>query len=366
MPERTRSSLVFLICICMAAALLLPGADFPKERQFQTVEAGPGVIAFIAAETSGSFPSGNVVAVVGEDAVLVVDSGRFPTLARRMVAEIRKKTDKPVRYLVHTHWHLDHIAADAVFREAYPDAVFVSTAFTRRKIVDKQVPYVRDLAQTDAGYVRDLEAYLAGGKKRDGTPIPDDLRRSVSRDIADLKLEMAELGSAALVAPSLTFEKELTVHLGKRDARIVFLGKGNTAGDAVVVVPDSRVVVTGDLLVAPVPYGHGCHPSEWIQTLAALSAIDAATIVPGHGPVMKDWSYAARVSALLTALRTQVAAAVAEGATLEQTQQRVNLDSQRAGFTGDNAELQQAFDNFFVSSAVARAYQEAKGEMAEE
>ena len=183
MPERTRSSLVFLVCaaiICMAAALPLPGADFPKERQFQTVEAGPGVIAFIAAETSGSFPSGNVVSVVGEDAVLVVDSGRFPTLARRMVAEIRKKTDKPVRYLVHTHWHLDHIAADAVFREAYPDAIFVSTAFTRRKIVDKQVPYVRDLVQTDAGYVRDLEAYLAGGKKRDGTPIPDDLRRSVS------------------------------------------------------------------------------------------------------------------------------------------------------------------------------------------
>jgi len=368
MPERLRSSLVFLVCaaiICMAAAAPLL-ADLPPERQFQTVEVGPGVYAFIAAATSGSFPSGNVVAVIGEEAVLVVDSGRFPTLARKMVAEIRKKTDKPVLYLVHTHWHLDHIAADAVFREAYPDAVFVSTAFTRRKILDKQVPYVRDLLQTDAGYVRDLEAYLAGGKKRDGTPIPDDLRRSVSRDVADLKLEMAELQNAVLVAPSLTFEKELTVHLGKRDVRIVFLGKGNTAGDAVVIVPDARVVVTGDLLVAPVPYGHGCHPSEWIETLKALTAIDAVAIVPGHGPVMHDWSYAARVSALLVALRTQVATAVAEGATLEQTGQRVNLDAQRSVFAGDDKDLQQAFDNFFVSSAVPRAYQELKGEMAEE
>jgi len=225
---------------------------------------------------------------------------------------------------------------------------------------------VRDLLQTDAGYVRDLEAYLAGGKKRDGTPIPDDLRRSVSRDVADLKLEMAELQNAVLVAPSLTFEKELTVHLGKRDVRIVFLGKGNTAGDAVVIVPDARVVVTGDLLVAPVPYGHGCHPSEWIETLKALTAIDAVAIVPGHGPVMHDWSYAARVSALLVALRTQVATAVAEGATLEQTGQRVNLDAQRSVFAGDDKDLQQAFDNFFVSSAVPRAYQELKGEMAEE
>ena len=355
--------------LSLAAALLLARpafAEMPPERAFQTVEVGPGIYAFVAAATSGSFPSGNVVAVVGEEAVLVVDSGRFPTLARRMVEEIRKKTDRPVRYLVHTHWHLDHIAADSVFREAYPEAVFVSTGFTRRKIADKQVAYVRDLAQTDGGYVRDLEAYLAGGKRRDGTPIPDGLRRSVSRDIADLKLEMAELGSAALVVPSLTFETELTVHLGKRRVRIAFLGKGNTAGDAVVIVPDARVVVAGDLLVAPTPYGYGCHPAEWIQTLEALSALDAAAIVPGHGRVMHDWSYAAKVSALLTALRAQVAAAASAGATLEQTRQRVNLDSLRAGFTGDDPELQEAFDAFFVSSAVDRAYQQLEGDMAEE
>ena len=351
------------LALTASAAL---GADFPSERQFQAVEPGPGILAFIAAGTSGSFPSGNVVAVIGEEAVLVVDSGRFPTLARRMVAEIRKRTDKPVRYLVHTHWHLDHIAADTVFREAYPDAVFVATEYTRRRMIDKQVPYVRDLAQMDAGYVRDLEAYLAGGKKRDGSPIPDDLRRSVSRDITDLKLEMAEIGNAVLVAPNLTFEKELTVHLGRREVRIAFLGKGNTAGDTVVIVPDAKVVMTGDLLVAPVPYGYGCHPAEWIQTLKALSALDAAAIVPGHGPVMKDWSYATKVSALLATVRTQVAAAYAEGATLEQTRQRVNLDALRAGFAGDDSDLQQAFDAFFVSSAVERAYQELKGEMAEE
>ena len=368
MPERKIVGRAFLAlaALMFAFAGMAMGADFPAERQFQVAEPGPGILAFIAAPTSGSFPSGNVVAVIGEEAVLVVDSGRFPTLARRMVAEIKKRTDKPVRYLVHTHWHLDHIAADTVFREAYPGAVFVATEYTRRRMIDKQVPYVRDLAQTDAGYVRDLEAYLAGGKKRDGTPIPDDLRRSVSRDISDLKLEMAELTNAVLVAPNLTFEKELTVHLGKREVRIAFLGKGNTAGDTVVIVPDAKVVVTGDLLVSPVPYGYGGHPAEWIQTLKALSAIDAAAIVPGHGPVMHDWSYAAKVSALLAAVRTQVAAAYAEGATLEQTRQRVNLDSLRAGFTGDDPQLQQAFDAFFVASAVDRAYQELKGEMAEE
>jgi glyoxylase-like metal-dependent hydrolase (beta-lactamase superfamily II) len=78
------------------------GAEFPAERMFDTVEVGPGVYAFVSPETNGPIPSGNV-AVVGDDGVLVVDSGRFPTLARRIVAEIHRRTDKPVRYVVHTH-----------------------------------------------------------------------------------------------------------------------------------------------------------------------------------------------------------------------------------------------------------------------
>ena len=369
MPHRSHTvRRLSAAALLAAAAGAAPGlaAEFPAEREFQVVEAAPGVVAFIAAETSGPIPSGNVVAVIGDEAVLVVDSGRFPTLARRMVGEIKKRTDKPVRYLVHTHWHLDHIAADAVFRDAWPGITFVSTEFTRRKIADKQVAYVKDIAKIDREYAAGLRQYVDGGKRRDGTPIPANVSAYLRQQIADIELETAEVAGVTLVVPSLTFERELTVHLGKRSARIAFLGNGNTAGDAVVIVPDARVVVTGDLLVAPTPYGYGSHPAAWIETLKALSAIDAAAIVPGHGPVMHDWSYAAKVSALLTELRAQVAEAVRAGATLEQTQQRVNLDALRAGFAGDDFGRQAAFDDFFVRAAVDRAYQEAKGEMAEE
>jgi glyoxylase-like metal-dependent hydrolase (beta-lactamase superfamily II) len=348
------------------AAFSALGSGFPPERQFRAVEVAPGVLAFISAPTSGPIPSGNVVAVIGDEAVLVVDSGRFPTLARRMVAEIKKRTDRPVRYLVHTHWHLDHIVGDAAFREAYPGIVFVSTGHTRRKIADKQIPYVRDIAKIDSEYAGGLRQYVEGGKRRDGTPIPANVQKYLRQQIADIALETAEVSGATVVVPNLVFEKELVVHLGKRPVRIAFLGKGNTAGDAVVIVPDARVVITGDLLVAPTPYGYGCHPAEWIETLKTLSALDAAAIVPGHGDVMRDWSYAAKVSALLSALRTLVAEAVAAGATLEQTQERVDLAALRGGFAGDDWELQQAFDDFFVRSAVDRAYQEATGRMAEE
>ena len=341
-------------------------AEFPGERMYQTVEVGPGVYAFISPETNGPIPSGNVLAVIGDDGVLVVDSGRFLSLARRMVAEIRRKTDRPVRYLVHTHWHLDHIAADGVFRDAFPDMAVVSTAFTRRKMVEKQIPYLTGLAETDAGYVQYLQGAVAKGTRRDGSPMSEELKRYLASQVADVQLEQQELAEARVVVPNLTFERELRVYLGAREVRVLFLGKGNTEGDTVVVVPDARVVATGDLLVNPIPYGYGAHPAAWIQTLSALTAIDAAAIVPGHGPVQRDWSYARKVSALLQEIERQVGEQVRAGATLEQTQERVDLSAQRKAFAGDRFDRGAAFDDFFVRYAVDRAYQEAKGAMVEE
>jgi cyclase len=178
-------------CFLAAAALWAARADseVPADRMFRTVEVGPGVFAFISPETNGPIPSGNVVVVVGDDGVLVVDSGRFPSLARRMVAEIRRRTDRPVRFLVHTHWHLDHIAADGVFREAFPDMTVVSTAFTRKKIVEKQIPYLAALEKTDSGYLEDLAGTLARGTGRDGAPLSEDRRRYLEQQARDVRLE---------------------------------------------------------------------------------------------------------------------------------------------------------------------------------
>ncbi len=353
----------------VAAALLLVAsarAEFPAERIYRVVDLADGVFAFISPETNGPVPSGNVLAVVGDDGVLVVDSGRFPTLARRMVAEIRKRTDKPVRFLVHTHWHLDHIVGDGEFRAAFPGIRFLSTDFTRRKMVEKQVGYLANIEKTDQGYLEYLEGRVKKGEDRDGSPMPAPVLKYLRSQIDDVRLEMAELPGSAVVPPDVTFSTAMTVHLGKREVRILFLGKGNTAGDTVVQIPDAKVVAAGDLLVAPVPYGYGCHPAEWIETLKKLVTIEAAAIVPGHGPVMRDWEHAKNVIGVLEAIRAQVKDAVRQGLTAEQTLQRVDLAAWRKTFAGDDPNRGFAFGDFFARSAVDRAWQEAKGTMAEE
>ena len=350
------SFFVTLISIASPAA-----AQFPESRMYRTEKVGEGIYAFISPEINSPIVSSNCVAVIGDDGVLVVDAGRFTTLTRRMIADIRKLTDKPIRYVVNTHWHMDHVMGNGAIQEAFPDVVILSTAFTRSGIQETAAANIQGMLQKGPGIVKDMDGLVRAGKRADGTALSEQDRKFLSAEKHDLELELSELKLVRSVAPSVTFDQGLTVHLGKREVGLMFLGRGNTAGDTVVYVPDSKVVMTGDLVVNPVPYSFGAYPGEWIETLKKLMAIDATSIIPGHGPVMHDWEYAKLVASLIEAVRTQVQAAVQQGLSLDDTRKRINLDSFQKRFVGDNPDRALAFKYFFVSTAIERAYQEAKG-----
>ena len=106
----------------------------------------------------------------------------------------------------------------------------VSTAFTRSKIVEKQIPYLAALEKTDAGYLEYLAGTLARGTGRDGAPLSDERRRYLEQQARDVRLEEEELGGARLVVPALTFEQELRIHLGAREVRVAFLGPRQHGG----------------------------------------------------------------------------------------------------------------------------------------
>jgi cyclase len=100
--------------------------------------------------------------------------------------------------------------------------------------------------------------------------------------------------------------------------------------------------------------------TEWIDTMTKLLAIDANVIVPGHGPVEHDKTYAQALTALLKSVTEQTRAAADAGLTLEQTQQKVDVSQWRRSFANGNRDLERNFDQFFLQPAVRRAYREAK------
>ena len=136
------------------------------------------------------------------------------------------------------------------------------------------------------------------------------------------------------------------------------IGPGNTDGDVAVYVPKERVLATGDLLVHPIPYSFNAHPESWARVLARLAGLDAAAIVPGHGPVFRDKEYLLAVKALLESVAAQARAAKQRGLSVEEAQRAVDLESFRKRFAGDDPSRNDAWTGYFLNPAVASVYAE--------
>lgn len=326
---------------------------------YTTARLADGVVAFMAPDSRTPFVSGNSLAVIGKTGVLVVDSGHVPKLTRRMIEEIRRMTDAPVRYVVNTHWHFDHLMGNAEYTSAFPGAIVVSTEATAAEVRTQVPPYAATLAKQIGPALTSIREALTSGTRRDGTPMTADDRAFFEAEVHDFEAARPALDEMRYAPPTLTFDRELRIDLGGREVRVMFLGRGNTAGDAVVYVPDAKVVATGDLVVAPVPYATASFVFDWIQTMKKLTSLEVTAIVPGHGPVMRDWSYANRVSDLLASVAKQATDCVAAGLTLEDARKKIDVSSFRTALAGDDAFQLRIFDTYFLPGAVERAYREA-------
>ena len=347
--------------LLLLATLLIAPLAGASPFSYSRVTVADGIYAFI--EPPGhAVVSGNTVAIVGEDAVAVVDTGQHPALTRRIVEEIRTLTAKPVAYVVNTHWHNDHVAGNAIFAEAFPAARFIAHSFTARLMDTETRVYQEETCQ---GFLRTqsqpLRDALAKGVAPDGQPLAPARRARYERFLADADANLAECLEYRFRGTDIAFDERLTLRLGKRDVQVMYLGRANTAGDSVVMVPDANVAIVGDILVHPFPFAFQSYIGEWAAVLRRIEAMKPAVIVPGHGPVMRDTRYLVDVAELMESIDAQVRSAYKPGMTLEEVRKQVDLSRFRARIAGDDPFLQANFDAGIAGSAVSRAYQQAVG-----
>lgn len=351
------------VCLALIAATAALGQDAGDvTSSYETVKVADGIWAFLSPEAKSGLVSGNSIVIAGDDGVLVVDTGMIPSLTRRMIAEIRQKTDKPVRYVVNTHWHWDHNFGNFVYREEFPNVTIISTPFTRTSMADFNAKVLDTYRQKGTAYGEKLHKMLAEHKNADGsamTPEQVEMNEALSHD---LDRAMPEIQKGRIELPNQTFTDSLTLFLGKREVDIRFVGRANTAGDAVVYVPDAKALMTGDLLVGPIPFGTGSYVSEWIASMKKLDAMDTAVIVPGHGPVEHDKTHLHAMTALLESIDTQVRQAVQAGLSLDDTRKKVDISKYTDQLTAGIASRKRNFAQYFVTPMIELAYKQAKGE----
>lgn len=351
---------VCLFALVLSTTLRVVSAQTEK---FEMVKVAEGVYAAIRKEPPGLTVNANVVFIINADDVVVVDTTLTPGTAKEVLAALRKLTNKPVRYVVNTHWHDDHIMGNQVYAEAFPGVEFIAHANTRDYLPTTGLAN-RKQAMSEQGYpqfIAFLKNRLEKGEGISGRPMSEEERATYASDLQIAERYMAENPGVRIVVPNVTVEDRLTLHRGERIIDIRHPGRGHTSGDIVVHLPKEGILITGDLVVWPVPYvgSPQSHPGDWSATLDKLVALRPTAIIPGHGPVLRDDAHLKLMSRLFASIKQQVEAAVGRGETLEQTRKSVKLDEFQKLFAGDSQMRNDVFTSYVTGPAVAAAFLDA-------
>jgi cyclase len=188
----------------------------------------------------------NAGVIIGQDFLVAVDSLISSREAKRFLQDIHKISKKPIKFLIDTHYHLDHSLGNSEFAKL--GAVIIAQENDRENM------------------------------QKAGKGLLDYAKQSGLSD--------QDLHGTKLAYPTLTFAERVTLNLGNNQVELLFIGPSHTTGSVLVFIPQEKVLFTGDILFTD------CHPflgnaniAGWIKVLDYIMAMDVDKIIPGHGPV---------------------------------------------------------------------------------
>jgi cyclase len=361
------AKIYFFVSIVVSAVTLSFAADSSKTLTRTFEKIAEGIYTIRHKDAPDTFPQGNTTVIIGDREVLVVDSCYLPSSALEDIAQIRQWTNKPVRYLVNTHWHFDHTMGNGTYWNAFPGLSIVAHVETAKQVAGYNPGWFERFPKRGDR----MKQILESGKDGNGKVLSEGEKKEYAEAITGIAPVQEEFKTIADRSPNLTFDSEMGIDLGNREVQIKHLGRGNTAGDAIIFLPKEKIIVTGDLVVHPVPFMFGGYPSEFEKTLRRLDQLNFETMIPGHGEVMqleKARNYVRLLTEFCTAVTQQVSTEVhrlgAGAANLPTVREAVhkNLDvkSWRRKFAGEDKDEQDAFDTTFAAMITA-AHGEVSG-----
>src|SRR4051812_34184196 len=208
-----RHSLVVILLLIFAASAFADSA-FSKERTVTPL--GDGIYEIRHPDAADGFPNSNTTVIIGDNAVLIVDSTLLPSLAQQDIQQIKQWTNKPVTYLVNTHWHFDHTMGNATYAAAFPAIQIVAQTETRKTIA----AYNPGAAERYPSRRERLRKILDSGKDPDGNPLSPEDRKDYQKAIDGNLVVVAEFQKTHQLVPNVGFDRELNLDLGNRPVQI--------------------------------------------------------------------------------------------------------------------------------------------------
>lgn len=254
MPRRG----IDVLLLCLAACALCA----PAHCVLAATPIAPGIYLVPGAAAPGSQPDGNSVIIDAPEGLVVFDTGRHVEHTQQII-DFAAGRGQPVRAIINSHWHLDHVGGNALLRARYPDArIYASSA------IDEA------LGGFLASYRKQLEAVLA---RPETSP----------QEAISLRAEVALIDSGPALRPTEVISESGRRDIAGRRLDIHLEHAAVTAGDVWIFDRKTRVLISGDLVTLPAPFLDTACPERWEQALGRLAAEPFAWLVPGHGAPMR-------------------------------------------------------------------------------
>ncbi len=320
--------------VILSLILLLPIQAWAQGRVLESdshrfEEVTDGV--WLVTGTGSVFTMSNAMVLVGEFDTLVVDSHVTPTAARALIDSIPVITDKPIRYLVNSHYHFDHAHGN----QAFPEGIeIIGHEFTRKKLNGElgnvlEESTFKSFSDQVPGSVANLERQLAA-ESDPAQKARLQERHRVQRDY------MNAIGEVKPTPPNITLETKMSlfqvVSNGSREIQLLHFGRAHTGGDVIIFLPQEKVVFTGDMMLPGLAYMGDGHVDEWPATLDGLNALDFDTWLPGHGSVMRSREPIGHFQAYLRDLWSKTSQMHSQGVAADQAAQQLDMTNHSDNF----------------------------------
>jgi glyoxylase-like metal-dependent hydrolase (beta-lactamase superfamily II) len=294
-----------------------PGS-LPAHR-FEKVAEG----IYYATATGSMTIGSNSAVIVNDEDVLLVDPGITPGAATAFIADVKTLTNKPIKYVVDTHYHYDHAFGNQVFG---PDVAIIGHDMTRRRLMG---PVLKERT-----YMTNAVAAIANRftlLKREISEAKDPQQRAIlERQLAIHQQYADEQAKVKPTPPGTTLSRDMTLHRGNREIQIRFMGRAHTDGDVVVFLPKERMIATGDMITSALSYTGDAFIEEWPATLEQVMTLDFDTVLPGHGNVFKGKDHIRNLQAYWRDFYQQATALRKQGVPPEEAAKRIDLTKHAA------------------------------------
>jgi glyoxylase-like metal-dependent hydrolase (beta-lactamase superfamily II) len=233
------------LLLVLVAAVLLQGQSFAAEKLTRIAE---NVYAYV--DTKGASPKNsfgaNAGIIIGRDGIVVVDTLISAREAKRFIRDIRAVSKKPIRYVINTHYHLDH---------AFGNSEFVKLG----AVVVAQENDRKEMEKTAAETLKNIKGYGLTSQDMKGT---------------------------SPAWPTVTYSDRMTIDIGGERIELIHARHSHTGGDTLVYLRDRKVLFAGDILFTDYhPFIAEGNVEEWVRQLDEIASMDVEKIIPGHGPV---------------------------------------------------------------------------------